>query len=202
MGYKLADKDFNIVLSNPRLDPYETTNVSPPRLDAPNSTAVVRILSMAGLGEDPNQNTWTAKLRRLPLTMCIISGRGTIVCRGTSTITSRRFSLGVFRTHRREPGTGNDWGATLTYRVNGKIGDNVSPQDWNNFFALNPGSEYAIPRHQQCVWRYLPVFLSLARGWDQRGTLSGLGLYLGRRHGFDPGKLATELSLSRSGTTC
>ncbi|HZF01516.1 MAG TPA: Calx-beta domain-containing protein [Methylomirabilota bacterium] len=41
-----ANRDFAIVLSNPRRDPYETTDVSDPRLDAPFSTAIVRILDV------------------------------------------------------------------------------------------------------------------------------------------------------------
>ena len=65
-----VDKDFNVVLSNPRLDPFESTNVSPPRLDTPFSTARVRIVSGAGLGSDPNQNSGRSILRQL-LRRCV-----------------------------------------------------------------------------------------------------------------------------------
>ncbi|MEY2427332.1 MAG: serralysin, partial [Verrucomicrobiota bacterium] len=52
------DRDFSVVLSNPRLDDFESPDVSPPRMDAPLAVATVRILSMAGLGQDPDEN-WT-----------------------------------------------------------------------------------------------------------------------------------------------
>lgn len=153
-----VDKDFQVVLSNPRLDAFETTNVSPPRLDTPFSTATVRILSMAGLGQDPDQNSWTKETPAAPSHDVYNFGkRNYRVPRDVNNFFTT-VQLGVFRTHRREPGNGNDHGATLRYRINGMIADNISPQNWNNFFALNPGSEYAIPNtNNACNWIF-PYF--------------------------------------------
>jgi uncharacterized delta-60 repeat protein/uncharacterized repeat protein (TIGR01451 family) len=140
----LVDKDFNIVLSNPRLDAFETTNVSPPRLDTPFSTARVRIMSGAGLGTDPDEN-WTGDTGTTPPSDDVYNfgKRNYRVPRdvddywGTTTI-----NIGVFRTHQRVPGTRSE---TIHYRVNGTIGGDAAARQYNNFFALNPGSEYAIP---------------------------------------------------------
>ena len=54
-----ADRDFAVVLSNPRRDPNETSDVSDPRLDTPFSTAIVRILDV---NTDPREPLLAAKL--------------------------------------------------------------------------------------------------------------------------------------------
>jgi uncharacterized repeat protein (TIGR01451 family)/uncharacterized delta-60 repeat protein len=160
------DKDFSVILSNPRLDAHETKNVSPPRLDTPFSTATVRILSMAGLGTDPDQNSWTKTTPAAPSHDVYNFGKKNYRIPRDVNSYFTTVQLGVRRTHRREPGNGNDNGATLRYRINGQIGDNISPQQWNNFFALNPGSDYAIPDPDHaCNWIF-PYFFP----WPAGGT--------------------------------
>ena len=153
------DKDFKVVLSNPRLDAFETTNVSPPRLDTPFSTATVRILSMAGLGSDPDQNKWEDKTPAIPSHDVYNFGKKNYRVPRDVNNYFTTVQLGVMRTHWRlnECGSGDN-GAVLNYRINGSIGNSVSPQNWNNFFALNPGSEYAIPNtNNACNWIF-PYF--------------------------------------------
>ncbi len=40
-----SNSEFGVVLSNPRLDPYESSDVSPPRVDPVFNTALVEILN-------------------------------------------------------------------------------------------------------------------------------------------------------------
>ena len=144
------DTEFSVVLSNPRLDTFETTNVSPPRLDTPFATATVCIMSMAGLGQNPAQN-WTGDDGNTAPTQDVYNfgKRNYRVPRDVNDYWAQ-VNVGVFRTHQRVPG---DRSETISYRVNGMIGDGVSPQEWNNFFALNPSSEYAIPdTNNACPW--------------------------------------------------
>ncbi len=49
-GANLYNMDFGVVLSNPQLDPSESSDVSPPRVDPSFSTAMVKILNT---GADP-----------------------------------------------------------------------------------------------------------------------------------------------------
>ncbi len=144
-----ADKDFNIVLSNPRLDQYESTNVSPPRLDAPFATARVRIMSGAGLGQDPDEN-WPGNPPTAPSHDVYNFGKRNYRVPRDITNFWTEVDIGVLRTHQRVPGTRSE---TINYRVNGVVGDGNSAVEWNNFFALNPGSEYAIPdTNNACPW--------------------------------------------------
>src|ERR1035437_3065748 len=139
-----VDKDFLVVLSNPRLDSLETTNVSPPRLDTPFATATVRIMSGAGLGEDPDED-WTGDTGNTPPSHDVYSfgKRNYRVPRDVNSFWhATTINLGVFRTHQRVPGARSE---TLRYRVNGIVGGENAARQYNNFFALNPGSEYAIP---------------------------------------------------------
>ena len=140
-----VDHDFQVILSNPRLDPYETTNVSPPRLDAPFATATVRIMSGAGLGSDPDEN-WTGNPRTTPPSHDVYNfgKRNYRVPKDINATNSyTQVNIGVFRTHQRVQATTRS--ETINYRVNGVVADSTSAQEWNNFFALNPGSEFAIP---------------------------------------------------------
>jgi uncharacterized repeat protein (TIGR01451 family)/uncharacterized delta-60 repeat protein len=139
-----VDKDFSVILSNPRLDQFETTNVSPPRLDTPFATATVRIMSGAGLGEDPDED-WTGDTLTTPPSHDVYNfgKRNYRVPRDVNSFwNATTINIGVFRTHQRVPGSRSE---TLRYRVNGTIGGENAARQYNNFFALNPGSEYAIP---------------------------------------------------------
>jgi uncharacterized repeat protein (TIGR01451 family)/uncharacterized delta-60 repeat protein len=140
-----VDHDFQVILSNPRLDPYETTNVSPPRLDTPFATATVRIMSGAGLGSDPDEN-WTGNPDNTPPSHDVYNfgKRNYRVPKDINATNSYTdVYIGVFRTHQRVQATTRS--ETINYRVNGVVADSTSAKEWNNFFALNPGSEFAIP---------------------------------------------------------
>jgi uncharacterized delta-60 repeat protein/uncharacterized repeat protein (TIGR01451 family) len=145
------DHEFSVVLSNPRRDPFETTNVSPPRLDTPFATATVCILSMAGLGSDPDEN-WTGNPDTTPPSHDVYNfGKRNYRVPRDVTNYWTQVDLGVFRTHQRVQATSRS--ETINYRVNGNIADSISPREVNNYFALNPGSEYAIPNtNNVCPW--------------------------------------------------
>jgi len=145
------DHEFSVVLTNARLDTFETTNVSPPRLDTPFATATVCILSMAGLGSDPDEN-WTGTPPNTAPSHDVYNfgKRNYRVPRDVNNYWTT-VHLGVLRTHQRvQAATRSE---TIHYRVNGMLADSIDPQEWNNFFPLNPGSEYAIPNtNNVCPW--------------------------------------------------
>ncbi len=150
-----VDKDFQVLLSNPRLDSFESTNVSPPRLDTPFSTARVRIMSMAGLGGDPLQN-WTGDNHNTPPSHDVYNfGKRNYRVPKDVTNFWTEVAIAVFRTHTRNRPNCDDEGAIsdLHYRVNGVLPNATYPREVNNFFALNPGSDYAIPHtNNACPW--------------------------------------------------
>ena len=141
------DHDFQIILSNPRLDPLETTDVSPPRLDTPFAAATVRIMSGAGLGSDPNENSWTKSTPAVPSDDVYNFGKRNYRVPKDITDTNKfsytKVNIGVFRTMRRVQS--NSRSETLNYRVNNTVAAGATAQQYNNFFALNPGSEFAMP---------------------------------------------------------
>jgi len=132
--------DFYVYLSNPRLDPAESLEVSPPRLDLTWSNATVQIQNYS-LVMDGTTNrdvfNFTHVHYRFPedvntyYSNCLIT---------------------VYRTAINEEGAGKD-GATLHYRVNAQYLDNISAAGWDNFFPLEPGCDYATPTpaHQNAI---------------------------------------------------
>ena len=171
-----VDHDFQVILSNPRLDPYETTNVSPPRLDSPFATATVRILSMAGLGSDPDQN-WTGTPPNTAPSHDVynFTKRNYRVARDVNNYYTP-VMLEVDRTHQRVPGTRSE---TINFRVNGWLATSIPPVNINNCFTLNPGSDYAIPDPADACYAIFP---------SQGGQLDiyELRLHHGRRHDHYP----------------
>ncbi len=154
-GSGFSDLEFYINLSNPRRAPLETTNVSPPRLDTPFARATVRIMSVAGLGSDPDED-WTGNPPTTAPTHDVYNfGKRNYRVPRDITNYWTEISIGVLRTFFRT-GTGNDNGATLNYRVNGYFLADAPPQQANNAFALNPGSDYAIPLPSQANGEIYP----------------------------------------------
>ncbi len=148
---KTVDRDFAVVLSNPRPDPAESPDVSPPRLDTPLATATVRILSLTNPQFDSNQYTNSSGS---PPTHDVYNfvHKNFRVPRDVNNFWTT-IPISVERTLKLTIPTANDNGATINYRINATLQDDVSPQDWNNFFDLNPGSDYAMPNPDQaCPW--------------------------------------------------
>ena len=149
------DKEFSLVLTNARRAPLETTNVSPPRLDTSFAKATVRILSNYALGSDPDED-WTGNPPNTAPSHDVYNfGKRNYRVPRDITNYWTEVDIGVIRTHKRT-GTGNDNGATLNYRVNGFLGADAPPQEANNWFALNPGSDYAIPLPSQACNEIYP----------------------------------------------
>jgi uncharacterized repeat protein (TIGR01451 family)/uncharacterized delta-60 repeat protein len=149
-----VDHDFQVILSNPRLDPYETTNVPPPRLDTPFATATVRIMSSAGLGSDPDQN-WTGTPDNTAPSHDVynFTKRNYRVARDVNNYYTPVL-IEVDRTHKREL-TGSR-SETISFRVNGWLAASIPPININNAFTLNPGSDYAIPDPADACFAIFP----------------------------------------------
>ncbi len=142
------------MLSNPRLDSFETTNVSPPRLDTAFSTARVRIMSMAGLGSDPLQNFHGDDGNTPPSHDVYNFGQRNYRVPKDVDDFWTEVSIAVWRTHIRNiPKCDDEGEIDFKYRVNGVLQVSTQPREVNNFFALNPGSDYAIPHtNNLCPW--------------------------------------------------
>ena len=165
----LFNSYFGIILSNPRLDPFESPEVSPPRLDTAFSTAVVRVLNTSAdpFGPDMVQlvysNVVITVSNSTPVTMV------TNVLFFTNMVVAAAPTNNVFnfeKAHYRVPSdvnntTNSPWtqvtvyverfgtnssAETLNYRVNSELEDNASGDvNVNNAFNLQPASDYAVP---------------------------------------------------------
>jgi uncharacterized delta-60 repeat protein len=153
------NRDFGVMLSNPQLDPSETTAVSPPRVDTTYSMAVVRVLDV---NIDPAFGLSTSQFVTNiidPITMLTNSVTNTLY---STTATNSIFNFqkanyrvyragasAVFTIYVNRTGT-NASGASINYSVNSTFPfnkDNVAPND-NDEFPLQPGSDYATPDPQ------------------------------------------------------
>src|SRR5882724_46331 len=139
----LFQRDFSVVLSNPRLDPVESPfDLPPPRIDAPLALADVRILPVGAPVDDPDQ--YPDPMSGAPPTHDVFNfGQSHYVVPEDINSYWTRVELHVYRTAAQNP---NGDGATLHYRINNALesrSDNI--EEDNNLFPLQPGSDYAIP---------------------------------------------------------
>ncbi|HWW00693.1 MAG TPA: Calx-beta domain-containing protein [Candidatus Acidoferrum sp.] len=168
MGNSLSfsSRDFSVVLSNPRPAPLESPNVSPPRLDAPFATATVRIQSLENPQSDPDQYPDPTSGAAPTHDVYNFLHKNFRVPRDINSYWTR-VQVSVARTLKLTAPNANDNGASINYRVNGVIGVDIPPQEFNNFFPLNPGSEYAIPEPSQaCIWIYPWQNVTNWNNWD------------------------------------
>src|SRR5262249_25122186 len=129
------DLDFNVVLSNPRRDSRESTDVSAPRLDPQLSTAVVRIVSYSDLGLDPGEAAGQHAVFNFAKAHFYVTEDVHDYWQGNVIIS-------VFRTFILSMGDG----ATINYRINNTLlSTDAEPPERSNLWPLQPGSEYAIP---------------------------------------------------------
>lgn len=142
--------DFNVVLSNPRLDAGESQAVSPPRLDPVMTNAIVRILSLyapdaratntffGGYDPDlffvgtttPTHDYFNFQRVHYTVTRDVTNTYTTVV-------------LWVLRWPNMFSTTADS--ATINYSINNFSPTSEVDEELNNEFALQPGSDYAIP---------------------------------------------------------
>ena len=160
-GVKLIDDGG---VTSPTLDPLESGDVAPPRVDPNFSTALVKILNV-------NADPYGPDLVPMLQTNCDASGTNCTV--GTNYIIAAfptnpivNFQKSNFRVPedvndpanpngyttpvtiyvQRSPYATNTSAITLHYRVNNFVNDNADPdEEWNNWYPLQPGSDYAVP---------------------------------------------------------
>jgi uncharacterized delta-60 repeat protein len=158
-GASQPNRDFMVLLSNPRRDPAESTNVSPPRVDNIFGKVVCRILDC-----DIDPNGWST-ISQVVTNSVVIGGVPTNVV-STNLVTTLIPTNGVFnfsKANYRVPrdianffpntpvtvyvnrmGT-NRSSVTVHYRFDNRALANNSADNVNIYFPLQPGSDYAVP---------------------------------------------------------
>lgn len=151
-GIARPNRDFTVVLSNPRLDPAESGLVSPPRVDKVFGQALCRILDC---DIDPREiNTvQTVNTNVTPavtnLSVSIIATNPVFNFQKANYRVSRDVQSAYWHgtpvtVYVTRTGT-NTSAATLYYRIDGNFLDKSSADEDNIYFPLQPGSDYATP---------------------------------------------------------
>jgi uncharacterized delta-60 repeat protein len=152
------NRDFTVVLSNPRRDPLESGDVSVPRVDSVFGQTLCRILDCDIDPKGPSQS-------KVVSTNTVFGSTNTVVT--TNIVYSLVPTNAVFnfsKANYRVPSdvqsaywqgtpvtvyvnrTGTNLAAqTVFYRFDNFFLDNVGDNDDNNEFPLQPGSDYAVP---------------------------------------------------------
>lgn len=141
-----SNRDFAIVLSNARPDAAETPNLAPPRIDGGYGRAIIQILDT---DIDPVRNRNFQADTNVPP---IITYQPTNSVFNISRVAYRTTEdVNGYWTHCAiwvdRSGT-NTEGETIHYRFNNFLGagdDAGSGEEDNNYFPLQPGSDYATP---------------------------------------------------------
>jgi uncharacterized delta-60 repeat protein len=161
-GGDLYNTVFGMVLSNPQLDPNENGDVAPPRVDPSFNVALVKILNV-------NADPYGPDL----VPILVTNGVGTNAVVMTNIIIAAyptnpvvNFQKCNFRVPEdvNDPANPNGYttpvtiyversqyatnhaALTLHYRVNNFVNSDADPdEEWNNWFPLQPASDYAVP---------------------------------------------------------
>jgi uncharacterized delta-60 repeat protein len=159
--YNGINSEFGVLLSNPQLDPYESSEVSAPRVDPVFNLALVKILNT---GADP----YGINYARQVFTNGFSDPSNTIPILVTNFVPALAPTNAIFnfeKANYRVPadvnGPNSPWaqvtlwvrrfgtnssGQTINYRVNNFLEDDQGADDqYNAFFPLQPGSDYAVP---------------------------------------------------------
>jgi len=158
------NRDFTVVLSNPRRDPSESSDVSAPRVDTVYGQALCRILNCSIDPKGPSQsrvvvtNTVVGMTNAVFTTNTVVSTN--IVYSLVPTNAIFNFSKANYRLPRDVQSaywhnshaavfvnrTGTNLAAqTVYYRFDSVADDNQGPIAENIYFPLQPGSDYATP---------------------------------------------------------
>src|ERR1019366_1780599 len=157
-----SNSEFGVVLSNPRLDPYESGGVSPPRVDPTFNTALVEILNTEAdpYGPDYIEQVSTNGFADPPTNSIPNLVTNTVLARYPTNAVFN-FEKANYRVPADVNGTNSPWAQvtlwverfgtngsaqTINYRVNNFLGyDQDADEEYNAFFPLQPGSDYAVP---------------------------------------------------------
>ena len=166
-GGDLYNPVFGVVLSNPQLDPGENGDVAPPRVDPSFSVALVKILNVNAdpYGPDIVEVVSTNGYADPPTnSIPILATNPMIALFPTNPVVN--FQKCNFRVPEdvNDPANPNGYttpvtiyversmvatnhaALTLHYRVNNFVNSDADPsEEWNNWFPLQPGSDYAVP---------------------------------------------------------
>lgn len=146
-----SNRNFGVVLSNPRPDPGESPDVSPPRLDGGYSRSIVRILDTdidpvmsRNFQPDPTDTNDPPILPPIFQPTNAVFNLARTAFRTVEDVNGywTEVDIWIDRT-----GTNRD-SIDVHYRINNFLGagDNSNPSEQdNNTFALQPGSDYATP---------------------------------------------------------
>jgi uncharacterized delta-60 repeat protein/uncharacterized repeat protein (TIGR01451 family) len=134
-------RDFSVVLSNPRLDPFEdNVSLPQPKIDQILGVLKVRILSSSALGNDSKEFP-DPKSGNIDNDIFNFEKAHYSVPEDINDYWSDVLIL-VFRTLNNNKTSGGD-DATLNFRIDNFHEDGVTADFENNLFPLTPGSDYA-----------------------------------------------------------
>lgn len=162
-GSYLYNTVFGVKLSGPGLDSNESGAVAPPRVDPRFSLALVKILNV---NADPyGPDLIPVVITNAPVgTNAATFSTNYVVGMPTNPIVSFQkcnfrvpedvndpanpngYTTPVTIYVRRSPGATNHSSITVHYRINNFVNNDADPdEEWNNWFPLQPGSDYAVP---------------------------------------------------------
>ena len=163
-GGNTNDTVFGVVLSSPGLDPNESGDVAPPRVDPNFSLALVKILNVNSDPYGPDMIPLVTTNPPPPATNGVVTTNYIIAQFPTNPIINFQkcnfrvpedvndpanpfgYSTPVTIYVERSMSATNTSAITLTYRVDNIINSDAAPDDnWNNWFPLQPASDYAAP---------------------------------------------------------
>jgi hypothetical protein len=154
-GQPRPNRDFNVVLSNPRLDPTETAPIPPPRLDPMFGQAECRILDCDIHPEGPPgfativTNPVTQLLESISIFNTLYPTNSVFNFQKKNFRVPRDVNSGFWHNtpvtiYVNRMGT-NAGSETLNWRINNFFEDDTHFEDANVYFPLQAGSEYSTP---------------------------------------------------------
>jgi uncharacterized delta-60 repeat protein len=169
-GTFLNNTVFGLTLTNAQLDPLESGDVSPPRVDPTFNTAMVRILNVNADPYGPDVISMTVTNPMVTTdTNTMMTVTNFIVSTNLVTIQPTNTIFNFEKSNYRVPedvndGTVSPWtkvtiyverfgtnnaAETLHYRINNTmLDDQDAGEEQNIYFPLQPGSDYAVPTPQ------------------------------------------------------
>ena len=163
-GGNLYNTVFGVQLSSPGMDPNESGDVAPARVDSNFSLALVKILNTSADPYGPDMIPMLVTNPPPPATNGVVTTNYVIALFPTNPIVNFQkcnfrvpedvndpnnplgYSTPVTIYVERSPSATNHASITVNYRVDNFICDDFAADDnWNNWFPLQPASDYAIP---------------------------------------------------------
>lgn len=176
-GLSRPNRDFGVALFNPRVDPTDSAAVSPPRVDNLFGVALCRILDCDIDPKGPSSSqvvntNVTPAITNIVISLIPTNGIFNFpkkAIRVPRDVQSAYWHGTPVTIYVNRMGT-NDSGVTLAYRVDNFLLDKITYESGNNYFPLQPGSDYATPPSDGVIFG--PAATDFATGGGESGTIT------------------------------